>query len=177
MTSSAEFEVLAGSERKALHRHCFGLKRDHDAAEDLFQETMVRAWRGFRNFSGDANGFRAWAMRIATNIHIASRGRPTIPMDDDPFGVDKAFTADGLPQDAIEARSLPPRMLAAIGMLPPRWARPFVLLKVVGLSDVEAATYLGVPLGTVHSSCYRAKTMLKEILGPLPAEGFDALDD
>src|SRR3954467_14223887 len=75
--SEAEFAALAERHRRELHVHCYRMLGSFHAAEDLVQETLLRAWRGRAGLERD-DWFRAWLYKIATNAcldHIKRDGR------------------------------------------------------------------------------------------------------
>jgi RNA polymerase sigma-70 factor, ECF subfamily len=75
----AAFAELVERHRRELHVHCYRMLGSFDEAEDLVQETLLRAWRGRESFDGGP-GFRAWLYRIATNACLdALRSRAGSP--------------------------------------------------------------------------------------------------
>src|SRR5436309_8363467 len=95
----ASFARLAERYRRQLHVHCYRMLGSFDDAEDLVQETLLRAWRGRAGFEGRAQ-FRTWLYRIATNacLNALERApRRVLPQD-----VAPAVTAS---TDASQARS------------------------------------------------------------------------
>src|SRR5262249_40364651 len=76
----AAFAVLADGYRRALHVHCYRMLGSFEEAEDVVQETLLRAWRARERFDGGP-GFRAWLYRIATNacVDAIRRSRRRVP--------------------------------------------------------------------------------------------------
>src|SRR6478672_13173081 len=70
----AAFSTLVGRHRRELHVHCYRMLASFEEAEDVVQETFLRAWRRRSSFSGDT-GFRAWLYAIATNACIDAQRR------------------------------------------------------------------------------------------------------
>lgn len=137
-----------------------GLRRLHgDAAEDLTQETFIRAYRALQAYEPDRiRNLRlsGWMWAIALNLgrnHVRDRARRPIPVPlEDRHGVDDPEPVDGAAWD---------RRLAA---LPAAQRRAVVLRHVVGLSYQEIATALGRPEGTVKADVHRGLARLRRII-------------
>jgi RNA polymerase sigma-70 factor (ECF subfamily) len=107
------FAALVEPLRRGLHLHCYRMLGSYDDAEDLVQETLLRAWRGRSSFEGRAQ-FRTWLYRIATNacLNALERApRRVLPQD-----VVAPVTAS---TDASHARSSPPTALEV------PWLQPY----------------------------------------------------
>jgi RNA polymerase sigma-70 factor, ECF subfamily len=154
-TRQDEFERLAMPHTRDLLRVARRLSSDPAAAEDLVQETVLSAWRGFHQFRAGTN-FRAWLFRILINAFL-SRGRkkhPTLV----PLAA-RDFPSRGDAAAAAEVRQ-------AIDELPVE-QRTVVLLGVVeGFTCLEIAGMLSAPIGTVMSRLSRARQALRKRLAP-----------
>jgi RNA polymerase sigma-70 factor (ECF subfamily) len=134
-----------------------------DVADDLTQETFLRALRALPTFEG-RSGFRTWLLSIARRT-CADHLRSTVRQRrlDDRL---RRYGADHEPDHA--------GLLDAVDLLRrldgPRRAA-FVLTQVIGLSYADAAEVEGVPVGTIRSRVARARTELVAALGEFPASG------
>jgi RNA polymerase sigma-70 factor (ECF subfamily) len=144
----------------ALRRFARALVRNTEGADDLVQETIVRALRGEHLFSG--GDLRSWLFTILLNLDRNRRRslarKPFIAVieDVDPPG-DPA--GDGSARD-IER---------GLAFLPPEQREILLLVTIEGLSYREAADVQGVPIGTVMSRLSRARSTLRDYLdGKLP---------
>ena len=132
---------------------------DLDDAEDLAQETLVRAVAARERFRPGTN-MRAWLFTILRNVHLNRRRsrlrRPaTLSLDgDEELALEPAVDAH------VIARSDAADVLAALRRLPPSFAAPLHLLAVEQLTYAEVAAVLDVPVGTVMSRIYRARRLL-----------------
>jgi RNA polymerase sigma-70 factor (ECF subfamily) len=137
-------------------------------AEDLVQETFVRAYRAIGRFRGDS-AFRTWLYRIAVNViksHAVRRGRTAIaPAGERGDGqtLERLPSAENLEED-VARRELIDRALAT---LPEDMRVVIVLRDVQGLDYREIADVTGLPLGTVESRLFRARQRLRPLLEPL----------
>lgn len=138
-------------------------------ADDLAQETFVRAWRGFGRFRGESS-VRTWLYGIALNVIRTHRARRTRAArvfgvlsrrdaaDEDPL---ERVAAAGDLEGQLAARDAIDRALAA---LPAELRETLVLRDVQGLDYREISVVLGVPIGTVESRIFRARQRLKPLL-------------
>lgn len=189
----AAFAALAERHRPELRVHCYRMLGSLDDAEDLAQETLVRAWRGRRGFAGRSS-LRAWLYRIATNAcldAIAARGRrppsggavaglpsevPWLqPMPD--RLLDEAAPEREGPEAAVAAReTIELAFMVAIQHLPPSQRAVLVARDVLGWSARETAEMLGTSVAAANSALQRARATLRRHLpGPAaaPAPGAD----
>ena len=149
------------------------LTRGDTEAEDLVQDTFVRAYRAVGRFRGDST-FRTWLHRIAVNVvrsHAVrrnSRGvRHGLERDegDDETAIDRMTTYEDL-EDAVVRR----RMIdQALARLPPDQRLLITLRDVQGLDYREIAVITGLPIGTVESRIFRGRRRLRPMLAPLLA--------
>lgn len=149
--------------RPRLAAFARSLAPDHDAAEDLVQETLVRALAARDRFQPGTN-LRAWLFTILRNLHLNQRRDALLQ----PQLLDletAALHATTAPIDEqVVASSELADVLAAMRRLPPTFAAPLHLQAVEQLSYREIAAILGVPTGTVMSRIHRGRHLLAESL-------------
>lgn len=163
-----EFEKLALEQIDMLHRIARRLTRDPSKADDLVQETYLRAFRGRDKFDLQQFGIRPWLLRIMHNLHV-SRGereaRQPAAVDEQHF--DGALAADAtgsLPLDPSSFEQMDERLVHAIRELPAEYQTVLILWAIDELAYKEIADALGVPIGTVMSRLHRARQRLSEQL-------------
>ena len=156
------FERLEAAHRGALYAHAMRLVHRHDLAEDLVQDALTRAWRSFDRFDG--TNFRAWSFTILTRLYLNARKKAEGCPEFDPDGPENAPATDPTPFQAATLDDLPEEIRKAVGELPPRMGRVFMLVEAAGLSQGEVAAAEGIPVGTVRSRLFRARAHLRERL-------------
>jgi len=195
--SDQTFERLAAPYRREIKLHCYRMLGSLYEAEDLVQETYLRAWRSFESFDRTGS-FRAWLYRIATNAclnALASRKRVQRWLPDD-RGPSTTEMPDGKPMTEVdwlepypdtelvgvadgtpgpEARysaqeSVQLAFVAAIQYLPPRQRAVLLLCDVLGWVAAETATLLGGSTASINSALQRAReTLAKRYPGERPS--------
>lgn len=168
MSDSADrrdaFERYVLSELEVLLRVARSLAVNHAEADDLLQDTVVRAWRGIDGFDGRHP--RAWLFTIMRNAH-ASRHRRRRPRLLTAAEIESPSVEQGpqhLEPDQSVERSLGPELDAALAALPDNFRGVVELVDIDGLSYEEAAAALGVPVGTVMSRLHRARRRMRHQL-------------
>ncbi|MDA8367256.1 MAG: sigma-70 family RNA polymerase sigma factor [Actinomycetota bacterium] len=133
-------------------------------AEDLVQDTLLRAFRSIERFDGAH--VRAWLFTIMRNAQINRVRRRRPELLDDADDIDVLAPPDGgrSPEEAAEARAFDEAVAAALSHLPPKMAHVVELIDIDGLSCPEAAVALGVPVGTVMSRLHRARRKVRDRL-------------
>jgi len=136
--------------------------REHDA-EDLVQDTLLRAYNAIDRFDGSHP--RAWLFTIMRNAQVNRTRRRRPELLDDPNGTDDIASGDATsPQKLVEERLFIEAVQAALGKLPPRMVQVVELIDFDGLTYPEAAEALGVPVGTVMSRLHRARRKIRDRL-------------
>ncbi|HEX4725090.1 MAG TPA: sigma-70 family RNA polymerase sigma factor [Pseudonocardiaceae bacterium] len=175
-----DFQVRAGRYRHELLVHCYRLLGSVHEAEDLVQETMMRAWRAWDGYDDRIASVRTWLYKIATNTCLtALRGRTRRPLpsglgtpNDDPGAPlvpslevpwlepfpDNRF-ADPLAH-VVRRGSLRLAMIAAMQLLPPRQRAVLILRDVLDFAAAEVAELLDTSVAAVNSALQRARAGL-----------------
>ena len=184
------FDLLVAPHRGDLHAHCYRMLASLHDAEDAYQETLLRAWRGLRAFE-ERSSVRTWLHRIATNVcldEIRRRPRRVLPIDYGPPaepGADQAPAPvrEGVwvepypdwelgdedlattPQARYEQReSVELAFLVALQHLPARQRGALILRDVLGFSAKETAVTLQTTVASANSLLQRARRAAEERL-------------
>jgi RNA polymerase sigma-70 factor (ECF subfamily) len=190
MTVSEDFTGLTGRFRGELLAHCYRMLGSAEEAEDLVQETYLRAWRSYEGFEGRAS-VRTWLYRIATNACLTAierRGRRPLPSGlGGPAGDPEAPVVAGpevpwlqpLPDALLAGEQTDPAsvavsregirlaFVAALQYLSARQRAVLIMRDVLQWPAAEAAELLGMTTTAVNSGLRRARAQLAEVL---PAE-------
>ena len=172
------FAALVEPHRRELQVHCYRMLGSLEDAEDLVQETFLRAWRRRETFQGRSS-FRAWLYRIATNACLdALERRPRAPRSTQASPseipwleaypdrlLEGIAPSEDEPEAAVVAKeTIELAFLVAIQHLPPRQRAVLILRDVLGWSAKETANLLEGSVAAVNSALQRARTALKEHL-------------
>ncbi len=150
---------------RALYRYLIGLSYGNpQLAEDLVQETLLRAWRNIETLNPDANTLLPWLFTVARRVAIdAARARRVRPAQTDDADVaDLPIDAD--PMDQVLTAQTVRR---ALPRLSPDHRQVVIELYYRGRTVAEAAVRLGIPEGTVKSRAYHALRALRVAIGTL----------
>jgi RNA polymerase sigma-70 factor, ECF subfamily len=186
MGDQGAFEQLVEPYHRELFVHCYRILGSFEDAEDMLQETLLRAWKRLDSFEGRAS-LRAWLYKIATNASLDAldsrrarglprelyeRGDPASPL---PAPAQNANWVEPLPDEWIddqpemypEARyevreSVTLAFVAALQKLPGRQRAVLLLCDVMGWSANEAAEILDMTTAAVNSALQRARESLKQ---------------
>lgn len=165
------FERWVLPELATMYRVAVAITRDHAEAEDLVQDSLVRAYQALDRFDG-ANP-RAWLLTIVRNTHINRHRRRRPELLHDPDGIDqRAKAAPGADIEALAA-IFDTRVEAALRELPDDQQAVIELVDVAGLSYQQAADALGVPTGTVMSRLHRGRKRIKKKLSGVALPGIE----
>jgi len=159
-----------------VYRFALSLTRDEADADDVVQETYLRAYRSWHTFIPGTD-CRRWLFTICRNVFLRSRERqrPTVDLED---GEQDALAAGTVYEAARErgygdlyARlDIGPALRDAIDELAEPFRSAVILVDVEDMSYESAAEVMGVPIGTVRSRLFRGRRLLQERLASLAAE-------
>ena len=185
-----EVVLLARSGREAAYRELirryerpvfallFRMVRDRELAEDLSQETFIKALNAIESYRPEFK-FSSWIFKIANNAaidHLRRRELDTLSLDGSPHAeTPEAMQATALqigarqesPLDTVEAKELGSEIEEAIGRLRPEYRSCILLRHVDGRAYEEIAEILDLPLGTVKTYIHRARNELRVALAHL----------
>jgi RNA polymerase sigma-70 factor (TIGR02960 family) len=168
------FTAVADRHRRELHVHCYRMLGSFEEAEDLVQETYLRAWKNRDQFDGDH--LRAWLYKIATNacldkIRRDNRRVPSLQSIGEvpwlqPYPdrlLDEIAPSEEQPdQVVVEREGIELAFLLVIQHLPARQRAALVLRDLVGWSAAQTAEMLDTSVASVNSALQRARATLDE---------------
>ena len=164
--ADVRFDEFVLPEIDVLYRVARSITGNPHDAEDLVQETLLRAFRGMATFDGEYS--RAWLLTIMRNANLNGHRRQRPVLLRDPDHVDDRSDARSpvgpSAEDVASESWVDERIDAAVDGLPPRSRQIMQLVDVDGLTYDEAAMVLGIPAGTVMSRLHRARRRVRDRL-------------
>ena len=174
---SSAFDALVRRWDRKVQGAIYRLVGPSEDVRDLSQETLLKAYRGLRTFKKEAR-FSSWLYQIALNVcrdrMRRGRGRSYVSFDELTDGGESPGEAGRSALELIESRDLSRQVAAAVAALPVEQREVIVLKEYQGLTFVEIAEALDVPLSTVKTRLYRGLGQLRQqlmrqgIRGPAP---------
>jgi len=185
VTTDEDFLAVTGQYRRELLAHCYRMLGSVHEAEDLVQETYLRAWRSYHGFEGRSS-LRTWLYRIATNVCLTALdsrkrrpmptglGAPSAHPDDPLVELGEVLWLEPVPDAMVGGDPHDPAtivagrasvrlaLIAALQQLPPRQRAVLVLREVLRLRAAEVAEMLDTSVAAVNSSLQRARAQLEE---------------
>jgi RNA polymerase sigma-70 factor, ECF subfamily len=179
MTDRAEFARLTSPFQRELLVHCYRMLGSVHDAEDLVQETYLRAWQAYGSFEGRSS-LRTWLYRIATNATLNALGHkgrrvlpsglgapsehPELPAVKSELAVSWLQPLPDDPEDVVTQRdSVRLAMIAALQHLPARQRAVLILRDVLAWQAAEVAELLDTSTAAVNSALQRARAQLQAI--------------
>jgi RNA polymerase sigma-70 factor (ECF subfamily) len=167
-TAGLTFDEEALPHLDALYRVALRLTADASQAEDLVQDTMLKAYRSWKQYRPGTNA-KGWLLTILRNTFINDyrrRKHEPIAMDLDavePHAIDRSIQEVD-PEGTFFAQIVDAKVLEAIDSLPHEFREVLVLSDVEGMRYAEIAETLQIPVGTVKSRLFRARRQLQSDL-------------
>lgn len=177
METQAEFSERVKPHLDSLYRTALRMTGEAAAAEDLVQETFLKAFRGFSQFEPGSN-FKAWMFTILTHAYINDyRKRSRSPLVTDFSEIEPEGDVETPHFSAEDVEKLADRLgdqaKRALDRLPPEHRLVFILSTFEDMSYKEISAALAVPIGTVMSRLFRARAVLRRELAEFARqEGF-----
>jgi RNA polymerase sigma-70 factor, ECF subfamily len=177
----AAYRELIRRYERPIFALLFRMLRDRELAEDLSQETFIKALNAIESYRPEFK-FSSWIFKIANNAaidHLRRRELDTLSLDGSPHAeTPEAMQATALqigarqesPLDTVEAKELGGAIEIAIGRLRPEYRSCILLRHVEGRAYEEIAEMLDLPLGTVKTYIHRARNELRQALAHLKEE-------
>lgn len=169
------FDVLVSKYQRRLMRLVSRLVHDPAEAEDVVQETFIKAYRALRHFRGDA-AFYTWLYRIGINTaknYLVTQGRRAATSSDadaeqaESFDDGNKLRDNNTPESVLASKQIAATVNAAMDVLPIELRTAIVLREIEGLSYEEISEIMACPIGTVRSRIFRAREVIAEKLKPL----------
>lgn len=158
------YGLLVRQHQRAVYNVCYRLLGERQAAEDMTQETFIRAYQRLHTFQ-IGRPFGPWIRRVATNLcynHLNARRDAAIPLDDERLRL--AGPSSQEPEASHLRHAKAERVRQAILSLPAHYRAVIELRHFQDLSYAEIAAVLGIPLSDVKSHLFRARKQLARLL-------------
>lgn len=169
------FDLLVSKYQRRLMRLVSRIVHDPAEAEDVVQESFIKAFRGLRHFRGDS-AFYTWLYRIGINTaknHLAThhrRAAASADVDDDnaeAFGEGEGLRDINTPESMLASKQIAETVNAAMDALPLDLRTAILLREIEGMSYDEISEIMSCPIGTVRSRIFRAREVIADKLRPL----------
>lgn len=169
--SNEGFEELAMPLFDSLFNFAGWLSGNSQEAEDLVQETYLKALKGFASFQPGTN-FRAWIFRILRNTFLTSRSglqaTRTVPLDDESEEAPAVAVTTATPESLLLGRASSEEIQLAMDKLPVTYREVLLLCDVEEMSYQDISETVSIPIGTVMSRLSRARRAMREALSEKP---------
>jgi len=169
------FGLLVLKYQRKLMRLILFFVKDHAEAEDIVQETFIKAYRALPSFRGES-AFYTWLYRIGVNSaknHLNSQRRrvSTLPendtQDSDSFNDSDGLRESNTPDSVLASKQLAEKVNETMNALPEDLRIAISLREIEGLSYEEIAEMMECPIGTVRSRIFRAREIIASKIRPL----------
>lgn len=169
------FDLLVSKYQRRLMRLLSRIVHDPAEAEDVVQETFIKAYRALRHFRGDS-AFYTWLYRIGINtaknfLVMQARRTPTSTDTDaeqaEVFDDGEHLRDINTPESVLASKQIAQTVNAAMDALPVDLRTAIALREIEGLSYEEISAIMACPIGTVRSRIFRAREVIADKLKPL----------
>lgn len=165
-----EFISLFNQHHKQVYRHAFYLLKNTESAEDMTQETFIKAWQLKNELR--LSTVQSWLLKCVQNLcfnELKRRKYQVYPSDQFTDIVDNLHHSESVqhvqsPEKVVCNEETKRLVHHAIGKLPPKQRLIIVMRELEGMSYCEISEVIGIPEGTVKSKLYRARKKLRSIL-------------
>jgi RNA polymerase sigma-70 factor (ECF subfamily) len=162
-TRAPTWEEVARHHGRFLYSVAYRLTGNHDDAQDLVQEVLLRVRRGLATYQ--PGSLEGWLSRITTNAFLDEmRRRQRRPLDVVPDLPERSLAVDADLDGVLAQTRLPDDMQAALMALPADFRAAVVLSDLVGMTYAEIAEALDIAPGTVRSRIHRGRSLLRAVL-------------
>ena len=166
---SQAFDRWVVPELGTMYRVALALTRQRAEAEDLVQDSVLRAYQAVDRFDG-ANP-RAWLLTIVRNTHVNRNRRRRPGLLADPERAQRSGAVAPAAEAEVMEAAFDSRVEAALAALPDEQQAVIELVDMAGLSYQQAADALGLPVGTVMSRLHRGRKRVRDRLSGVPLPG------
>ncbi len=159
------FTELVNKYRRQVYAVAWRFTHNHEEADDLTQETFVKAYNNLKTFRGES-GFKTWLLRITTNlsINLKKSGRVSKDSGETP---DEGTAGDtSAPLDNLIEGEKHKQLYRAIQRLPPKQKETLLLKTFKDMTCEEVAGVMRCSVGTVKANVFNAMKRLREIMNP-----------
>lgn len=172
------YELLVIKYQRRITRLAAHMVRDSELAQDIAQETFIRAWRALHQFRGEAQ-FSTWLHRIAVNTAkraLMNRSRSPVLTetalqaareDDETSPLERESISETTPESELAAREIAAAVQDAVQALPEDLRCAITLREIEGLSYEDIAQAMNCPIGTVRSRIFRAREAISARIRPM----------
>ena len=161
--ASGAFDAIVERHRRAVYQLCYRFVGNHEDASDLSQDVFIRAYRGLRNFRGQAS-LGTWLYRIGVNVCL-NRVSVKTPQSEPIEQREHVDTRAESPSERMLRGERSALVRAAIAKLPPKQRAALILRVYHEMPHSEIAATLGTSVGAAKANVFHALQGLKKILG------------